>query len=106
MKKVKTNPEKRPFCVVPRQRKRINPLLGKCESLKKPTSEDLVRRYIVDCPFYIYKYEMDDLPLDPAKAFVLEKICKFFERFFFFIFFFFFFLNDYVIFQWLLDLFF
>lgn len=44
---------------------------------KKPEKH----RHIEDVPFYLYKYGPDDLPLDPAKPFVLQKIRKFFQTF-------------------------
>lgn len=34
-------------------------------------------RQLADCPFYHFKYELDSLPLDPAKAFIIEKMCKY-----------------------------
>lgn len=40
---------------------------------KKPVKD----RHIEDIPFYLYKYGADDLPLDPAKPFILQKIRKF-----------------------------
>lgn len=42
-------------------------------SNKKPTK----RRNIEDIPFYLFEYGADDLPLDPAKPFILQKIRKF-----------------------------
>lgn len=35
-----------------------------------------MEKQLVECPFYNYVYSFDDLPLDPAKEFILEKICK------------------------------
>ena len=32
------------------------------------------KRHIEDVPFYNFKYEPDDLPLDPAQEFILEEI--------------------------------
>lgn len=34
------------------------------------------RRPIEDVPFYKFEYKFDDLPLDPAKPFILEQISK------------------------------
>lgn len=34
------------------------------------------KRPIEDVPFYKFKYEFDDLPLDPARPFILEQISK------------------------------
>lgn len=48
--------------------------MGKTQKLnRKPVK----RRHIEDIPFYLYKYGADDLPLDPAKPFILQKIRKF-----------------------------
>lgn len=41
-------------------------------SNKKPVK----RRHIEDIPFYLFEYGADDLPLDPAKPFILQKIRK------------------------------
>lgn len=32
-------------------------------------------RQLADCPFYHYQYGFDTLPLDPAKSFLIEKMC-------------------------------
>lgn len=32
------------------------------------------RRPIEDVPFYKFEYKFDDLPLDPARPFILEQI--------------------------------
>lgn len=32
------------------------------------------RRPIEDVPFYKFEYRFDDLPLDPARPFILEQI--------------------------------
>lgn len=42
-------------------------------SNKKPVK----RRHIEDIPFYLFEYGADDLPLDPARPFILQKIRKF-----------------------------
>lgn len=34
----------------------------------------MLRRRIQDIPFYALEYGRDDLPLDPAKPFILEQI--------------------------------
>lgn len=39
------------------------------------------RRHIDDIPHYLYKYGADDLPLDPAKPFISQKIRKFLKHF-------------------------
>lgn len=39
----------------------------------------LKRRHIEDVPFYKFTYGIDDLPLDPAIPFVLEKISNYFN---------------------------
>lgn len=80
MKKViKTQPEQRPYCK-PHRRQKI---------IKRPAAEALCRterktlvaaqlkpRPLVDCPFYNLNYKFDELPLDPVKEFIIEKICK------------------------------
>lgn len=38
------------------------------------------KRPIEDVPFYKFEYKFDDLPLDPAKPFILEQISMFFFR--------------------------
>ncbi|XP_054732574.1 dynein axonemal heavy chain 3-like [Anastrepha obliqua] len=67
-------PESTPYCVQQSKPRRIKN--GKrCEVDKRRTNPSTpVRRNIVDCPFYTFKYKFDDLPLDPAKAFIEEKI--------------------------------
>jgi dynein heavy chain len=32
------------------------------------------KRHIEDVPFYKFEYKFDDLPLDPARPFILEQI--------------------------------
>lgn len=44
------------------------------KSIKK--AKPKLRRHIEDAPFYQFKYDRDDLPLDPAKSFILEEISK------------------------------
>lgn len=39
------------------------------------------RRHIEDVPFYKLQHDYDELPLDPARSFILEKIRKFTEHF-------------------------
>lgn len=34
------------------------------------------RRHIEDVPFYKVQYAFDELPLDPIKSFIIEKIRK------------------------------
>lgn len=34
------------------------------------------RRHIEDVPFYKVQYAFDELPLDPIKSFIVEKIRK------------------------------
>lgn len=36
----------------------------------------LKRRHIEDTPFYKFQYRFDELPLDPLRPFILEKIRK------------------------------
>lgn len=43
------------------------------KTIKKPVKT----RHLDDIPFYLYKYGADDLPLDPARPFILQKIRKF-----------------------------
>lgn len=80
MKKItKTQPEQRPFCK-PQKRQKI---------IKRPAEETVCKaerralvaaqlkpRPLVDCPFYNLNYKFDELPLDPVKEFIIEKICK------------------------------
>lgn len=47
--------------------------MKKAQRIKKP----IKRRHIEDVPFYQFEYGSDDLPLDPAKPFILQKIRKF-----------------------------
>lgn len=35
------------------------------------------RRPIEEVPFYKFEYKFDDLPLDPARPFILEQISEF-----------------------------
>lgn len=35
------------------------------------------KRPLEDVPFYKFEYKFDDLPLDPAKPFILEQISRF-----------------------------
>lgn len=37
------------------------------------------RRPIEDVPFYKFVYKRDDLPLDPARPFILEQISEIFK---------------------------
>lgn len=49
--------------------------------LKDPAVEIVKKggkRPINDCPFYNMQYGFDELPLDPIKDFLQEKICKYF----------------------------
>ncbi len=43
----------------------------------KTNKKPVKHRHIDDVPFYSYKYGADDLPLDPAKSFIEQKIRKF-----------------------------
>lgn len=45
------------------------------ENLDKVNPDSTKERKLVDCPFYHYKFGFDTLPLDPAKAFIIEKKC-------------------------------
>lgn len=40
------------------------------------TKPKVKKRHIEDIPFYRFTYRADDLPLDPAKDFILEEISK------------------------------
>ncbi|KAM7358169.1 uncharacterized protein ACRADG_003223 [Cochliomyia hominivorax] len=78
MKKViKTQPEHRPYCKPQRRQKIINrpaeEILCKTER-KSMMAAQLKPRPLVDCPFYNLKYKFDELPLDPVKEFIIEKI--------------------------------
>ncbi|KAH8365499.1 hypothetical protein KR093_001425 [Drosophila rubida] len=70
----KITPENRPFCdprledAKYRRRRFVPPRLSR-ESTKKTG-----KRPLNDCPFFDLKYEFDELPLDPVKDFLLEKI--------------------------------
>jgi hypothetical protein len=35
------------------------------------------RRPIEDVPFYKFEYSFDDLPLDPARPFIMEQISEY-----------------------------
>lgn len=75
----KIAPERRPFC---------DPRLADAKfrrhrmlHLKDPAVEIVKKggkRPINDCPFYNMQYGFDELPLDPIKDFLQEKICKYF----------------------------
>lgn len=74
--KKSVQPEARPYCVQPWRPKRITNLKS-CETRKRRNDPSTpARRNIVDCPFYTFKYKFDELPLDPAKAYIEEKIGK------------------------------
>lgn len=45
------------------------------KKFKKPMPK-VRRRHIEDIPFYRFSYKADDLPLDPAKDFILEEISE------------------------------
>ncbi|KAI8118299.1 hypothetical protein CVS40_10053 [Lucilia cuprina] len=78
MKKViKTQPEKRPYCKPQRRQKIINRPAEEalCKTERKTlVAAQLKPRPLVDCPFYNLKYKYDELPLDPVKEFIIEKI--------------------------------
>lgn len=42
----------------------------------KKSKPKVRKRHIEDIPFYRFSYRADDLPLDPAKDFILEEISK------------------------------
>ena len=50
--------------------------LSRLKSKKKPCVVH-PKRHIEDAPFYSFKYEVGELPLDPAKEFILNKIGKY-----------------------------
>lgn len=47
------------------------------KKIQRPNKKPVKRRHIEDIPFYLFEYGADDLPLDPAKPFILQKIRKF-----------------------------
>lgn len=73
--------ERRPFCDTRLQdteyrRKRtlhVKRTLFVYESASKSG-----KRQLNDCPFFKLQYGFDELPLDPIKDFLLEKICTYF----------------------------
>ncbi|XP_059216601.1 dynein axonemal heavy chain 3 isoform X2 [Stomoxys calcitrans] len=75
MKKVQT--EHRPFCKPQRRQKIINRPNQEtlCHKERKGfVAGQMKPRPLVDCPFYDLKYKFDELPLDPLKEFIVEKI--------------------------------
>jgi dynein heavy chain len=42
--------------------------------MKKVKRAKLKKRHIEDVPFYNFKHGPDDLPLDPARNFIIEEI--------------------------------
>ncbi|KAI9575216.1 hypothetical protein GQX74_014935 [Glossina fuscipes] len=76
MKKAKIQPEQRPLCRPQRKRhsRFYKPICA--VPTTDATSAHLQRRPLVDCPFYSLKYSFDELPLDPVKDFIMEKICN------------------------------
>ncbi|EDW73522.2 uncharacterized protein Dwil_GK16602 [Drosophila willistoni] len=71
---LKMAPERRPYCDprlqdVQFRRRRTLHLVHVSQAPKKGE-----RRPINDCPFYNMNYKFDQLPLDPVKDYVLEKI--------------------------------
>ncbi|TMW46360.1 hypothetical protein DOY81_008559 [Sarcophaga bullata] len=74
---IKTQPEKRPYCKPQRRQKIINRPAEEelCKSERTHlVAAQLKPRPLVDCPFYTMKYKFDELPLDPVKEFIMEKI--------------------------------
>lgn len=47
------------------------------KKIQKTTKKPVKHRHLEDVPFYLYEYGADDLPLDPARPFILQKIRKF-----------------------------
>lgn len=80
MKKViKSQPETRPYCKPHGRQKIINRPAeeSRCKAERRTlVAAQLKPRPLVDCPFYNLKYKFDELPLDPVKEFIIEKICK------------------------------
>ncbi|XP_055840841.1 dynein axonemal heavy chain 3 isoform X1 [Episyrphus balteatus] len=50
--------------------------MKKGQNLQKKKSISHPRRHIEDLPFYRFEYQPDDLPMDPAKGFLIEKISR------------------------------
>ncbi|XP_043071483.1 uncharacterized protein LOC6558889 isoform X2 [Drosophila grimshawi] len=76
MSSKKIAPERRPFCdprlhdaSFRRKRNRHKEAPGNVEVAKKSG-----KRPLNDCPFFDLSYKFDELPLDPIKDFLLEKI--------------------------------
>lgn len=73
----KVAPERRPYCD-PRlqddkvRRRRTLHLARVSQAQKKGE-----KRQLNDCPFFNLTYGFDQLPLDPVKEFLQEKICEF-----------------------------
>ncbi|XP_075163707.1 uncharacterized protein LOC142236338 [Haematobia irritans] len=72
MKKIQT--EHRPFCRPQRRQKIINRPTADSLCHKGLMSGQTKPRPLVDCPFYNLNYNFDELPLDPVKEFIVEKI--------------------------------
>lgn len=68
-KKNKIPTYRRPHCLRPQPYKNIS----------KPNviPDNKSGRQLADCPFYHYQYGFDTLPLDPAKSFLIEKMCTY-----------------------------
>lgn len=84
----KVAPERRPYCD-PRlqddkvRRQRTLHLHRSSQAHKKGE-----KRQLNDCPFFNLTYGFDQLPLDPVKEFLQEKICEYFvseEYYYFFL---------------------
>lgn len=82
MRKAKIQPEQRPLCrpQPKRQSRFYKPICAVTATDSTPAH--LQRRPLVDCPFYSLKYSFDELPLDPVKDFIMEKICTYRSIFF------------------------
>lgn len=66
---------------------RIMPKLARSkkqfQSLEHNVAKNRKRRHIEDIPFYRLHHDYDDLPLDPARPFIVEKIREYLPNIFF-----------------------
>ncbi|ALC43064.1 CG17150 [Drosophila busckii] len=77
MSKKKIAPERRPYCDTRLQdanyrRKRTLHVAHICQAQTQTKKGG--KRPLNDCPFFSMEYSFDELPLDPVKEFLLEKI--------------------------------
>lgn len=45
--------------------------------LKQKSNEKMHRRHLEEVPFYKLRHTFDELPLDPVKPFIIEKMREF-----------------------------